>query len=72
MITMLEFLRRKKGWNQFDLAKKIDKHPAYLCRIEKQSWAAPSELQNRIAVALNANISDLFFSDGTARPLEVR
>lgn len=52
-------LRNKKGWSVYDLAKKIEKSPGYISKIEARGEIPSPEMICKLAEVLGAKPDDL-------------
>jgi len=61
VITNLEIIRKKKGLQQKELAKRTGFSTSYICRVERGDIISPSKhFKRKVAKKLNANIRTLF------------
>ena len=56
----IEHLRKQKGWSQLELSLESDVNKNYICDLEKGRRNPSLEILERIAVALNISLEELF------------
>jgi transcriptional regulator with XRE-family HTH domain len=56
----IEHLRKQKGWSQLDLSLESDVNKNYICDLEKGRRNPSLEILERIAIALNISLEELF------------
>lgn len=62
MENRLSYLRRRSGIKQYDLAKKLQVSPSFLCKIEKGLQEPTDEFMLRCAEIFNENVELIFSS----------
>ena len=56
----IEHLRKQKGWSQLELSLESEVNKNYICDLEKGRRNPSLEILERIAVALNITLEELF------------
>ncbi len=56
----IEHLRKQKGWSQLDLSLESEVNKNYICDLEKGRRNPSLEILERIAIALNISLEELF------------
>lgn len=56
----IRYLRKEKGWSQEDLALEADVNKNYICDLENGRRNPSLEILEKIAVALQITLSELF------------
>lgn len=56
----IEHLRKRKGWSQLELSLESEVNKNYICDLEKGRRNPSLEILERIAVALNITLEELF------------
>ncbi|HPS85966.1 MAG TPA: helix-turn-helix domain-containing protein [Spirochaetota bacterium] len=60
MGNKLSFLRRTKGIKQYDLARKLEVSPSFLCKIEKGLLEPTDLFKNKCADFFNEKVESIF------------
>ena len=56
----IRYLRKEKGWSQEDLALEADVNKNYICDLENGRRNPSLEILEKIAIALQITLSELF------------
>ena len=56
----IEHLRKQKGWSQLDLSLESEVNKNYICDLEKGRRNPSLEILERLAIALNISLEELF------------
>ena len=56
----IKFLRKERGWSQEDLALEANVNKNYICDLENGRRNPSLDILERIAVAFNISLSELF------------